>query len=69
MDERMADVGQAEDRAENERPGTTMVLTAEGWEAAEFIDPETDWQLQDDGSFLSPDGTMRTWLLTGPEPA
>jgi hypothetical protein len=48
-------------------PGTTSILTPEGWEAASFVAPEPDWQLEDDGSYTAPDGRTRTWLLTGPE--
>ena len=28
-----------------------------------------DWSLLADGSYLSPDGTLRTWPAAGPEPA
>ena len=45
-------------------PGTTMTLTAEGWEASEYLEPGDDWVVQADGSFCSPDGATRTWLLS-----
>jgi hypothetical protein len=50
-------------------PGTTAVLTEEGWEASEYVAPGDDWQPQDDGSWLSPDHQTRTWLPAGPEPS
>lgn len=46
--------------------GTTVVLTAEGWEDASYLEPGDDWRPLDDGSYLSPDGTVRTWPLVGP---
>ena len=49
-------------------PGTSRVLTAEGWEVVPFVDPEDDWGLQQDGSWLAPDGLTRSWPLGGPEP-
>ena len=51
---------------EEEEPGTTFVLTPEGWEAAGYIEPGDDWIVQADGSFESPDGTMRTWTPADP---
>lgn len=58
----------AEDEVESQEAGTTVVLGAEGWEAGDFIDPDDDWSLLEDGSYLSPDGTVRSWPLVGPEP-
>ena len=49
-------------------PGVTRVLTAEGWEESEYVDPGDDWRLLDDGSWSSPDGHVRSWPLAGPEP-
>ena len=49
--------------------GWTSVFGPEGWESADYVDPEDDWDLQGDGSYLSPDGLTRTWLAAGPEPA
>ena len=46
--------------------GTTVVITAEGWEDASYLEPGDDWRLLADGSYLSPDGTLRTWPLVGP---
>lgn len=53
---------------ELEEPGTTVVLTAGGWEAAAYVDPGDDWQPLDDGSYVSPDGHTRSWPLAGHEP-
>jgi hypothetical protein len=58
----------AEDEAEIEALGRTMVLTEQGWETSEYVDPESDWSVLEDGSYGSPDGTIRTWPLSGPEP-
>jgi hypothetical protein len=52
----------------SEAPGTTMVLTEDGWEAVDYIAPEDDWHLAPDGSMTSPDGRTRSWLLTGSGP-
>ncbi len=68
MDEPIIKEERAEDEGELETPGTTMVLTEEGWEASEFINPESDWSLLDDGSYLSPDGRSRTSLLIASGP-
>jgi len=61
----MADVSVEAER-EEEEPGTTFVLTAEGWEAADYVEPGDDWVVRADGSFESPDGTMRTWTPADP---
>jgi hypothetical protein len=58
----------AEEELDSQADGSTFILGPEGWEAADFIDPETDWRLLADGSYLSPDGAIRSWPLTGPEP-
>jgi len=50
-------------------PGVTRVLTHEGWEDSQYVDPGDDWRLLDDGSWSSPDGRTRSWPLAGPEPA
>ena len=52
-----------EDEVEEASLGTTMVLTASGWEDAGYLEPGDDWTPLPDGSYLSPDGTARTWLL------
>ena len=59
---------QAEADLDRQADGSTFVLGPEGWEIADFVDPEDDWRLLSDGSYLSPDGAMRSWPLTGPEP-
>jgi hypothetical protein len=50
-------------------PVSPRVLTAEGWEEANYIDPGDEWRLLDDGSWASPEGLTRSWRLGGPEPA
>lgn len=69
VDELMAVDERAEDELEAQDAGSTFVLGMEGWEASDFVDPEDDWSLLSDGSYLSPDGTVRSWPLVGPEPA
>jgi hypothetical protein len=59
-------VDAADPQREDEDPGSTFVLTADGWEVAEYVAPEDDWVLRDDGSFESPDGTTRTWTPADP---
>jgi hypothetical protein len=59
------DQGPIQDELE---PGTARVLTADGWEKSPYIDPEDSWELLDDGSWMSPDRTARSWPLLGPEP-
>ena len=45
--------------------GSTLRLTADGWEATDYVAPEGDWAELPDGSFQSPDGWLRTWPLAG----
>lgn len=68
MDEPIVVAERAEDEIETQDAGSTFALGQEGWEASDYVDPEDDWSLLPDGSFLSPDGTIRTWPLAGPEP-
>ncbi|HEX9634985.1 MAG TPA: hypothetical protein VGB34_05805 [Candidatus Limnocylindria bacterium] len=56
-----------EDELTSQAPGTTVVLSAEGWEEADYAEPGDDWRLLGDGSYLSPDGTIRSWPLVGPD--
>jgi hypothetical protein len=51
---------------QDEDPGTTFALMESGWEAVEYTEPGDDWVMRDDGSYESPDGTLRTWLLADP---
>jgi hypothetical protein len=51
---------------EEDDPASTFVLTTEGWEVTEYVAPEKDWVPRSDGSFESPDGTMRTWTPADP---
>jgi len=67
MDERIAIDDGVEDMDAGEA-GSTVTFGAEGWETVDYVDPGDDWSLQPDGSFVSPDGTTRTWPLAGPEP-
>ena len=68
MDERVAlDLGAAEEMEAAEE-GSTFVIGPDGWEAVDYVDPEPNWSLQADGSFVSPDGSTRSWPLAGPEP-
>lgn len=50
----------------DQAPGTSVFLTGEGWEEADYVEPGDDWQLLSDGSFQSPDGNIRSWPLLGP---
>jgi len=68
MDELIAINERAVDEIETQDAGSTLALGTEGWEVADYLDPEDDWRLQSDGSYLSPDGTIRTWPAAGPEP-
>lgn len=50
-------------------PGSTFTLhDGGGWEASDYLAPEDDWTLLPDGSYESPDGLTRTWLLAEPQP-
>lgn len=66
----LRDQAAIDDRSEDELAvqalGTTVVRTAEGWEEAEYVEPGDDWQVLGDGSYLSSDGTIRSWPLAGP---
>ena len=58
-----------EDVGDEELAGTlssTVVLTSEGWEDTDYVEPGHDWRLLADGSYLSPDGTLRSWPLAAP---
>jgi hypothetical protein len=65
MDESAA-TSVGEDDVDEAAAGKTAVLTAEGWEETGYLEPGDDWRLLLDGSYLSPDGAIRTWLLVGP---
>lgn len=52
---------------EADEPGTTVVLTTSGWEAATYVDPGDDWHPLEDGSYVSPDGHTRSWPTAGHE--
>ena len=55
----------AEDELTDQALGTSAVLTADGWEEADYVEPGDDWRVLADGSYLSPDGTVRSWPLVG----
>lgn len=67
MDELMTMDERAEDEFDDQEAGSTVVLGGEGWETTDYVDPADDWTLLRDGSWLSPDGTVRTWPAAGPE--
>ena len=60
MDEQGQSAADYNDRIDSE-PGTTAILTPEGWEVTDYVEPGDDWVLQGDGSYISPDGGIRTW--------
>lgn len=66
MDE-LTTVDERREDLEAQEAGSTFYLGGEGWEASDYIDPGDDWTLLPDGSYLSPDGTTRTWPFAGPE--
>ncbi|HEV8402581.1 MAG TPA: hypothetical protein VGQ31_06060 [Candidatus Limnocylindrales bacterium] len=68
MDDPITVADRAEDEIEAQEPGSTVALGPEGWEASAYMDPDDDWSLLPDGSYLSRDGTLRTWPLAAPEP-
>jgi len=68
MDELMTMDERAMDEIDPQEAGSTFVFGGEGWEIADYLDPADDWSLLPDGSYLSPDGTLRTWPAAGPEP-
>jgi len=69
MDELVAIGEPSVDELDTGDAGSTFALGGEGWEASDYQDPEEDWSLLPDGSYLSPDGTTRTWPAAGPEPS
>jgi hypothetical protein len=68
MDDQIAVAERAEDEIEAQDPGSTVALGPEGWEASAYMDPDDDWSLMPDGSYLSSDGMLRTWPHASPEP-
>ena len=47
-------------------PGSTAVLTDEGWQATDYESPGDDWRLLGDGSWESPDGLTRSFPVDAP---
>jgi hypothetical protein len=68
MDELITADERIDDDLLEQEAGSTFSLGGEGWEASDYVHPEDDWSLLSDGSYLSPDGTIRTWPAAGPEP-
>ena len=68
MDELTTIDERAMEEMDAQEAGSTFTLGEEGWEAADYLDPADDWLLLQDGSYLSPDGTQRTWPVAGPAP-
>lgn len=68
MDELLELGRPADDDLDVQEAGSTFALGWEGWEASDYVDPADDWSLLPDGSYLSPEGTVRTWPAAGPEP-
>lgn len=55
-----------EDAEEQTADGSTFNLTAEGWQPVDFVEPDQGWLALPDGSFESPDGSLRSWLPEEP---
>lgn len=55
-----------QDAEEETVDGATFILTPEGWQPVEFVEPNHSWLALPDGSFESPDGQFRTWLPEEP---
>jgi hypothetical protein len=51
---------------ETAEPGTTAVLTEEGWQVTDYEAPAAGWQLLSDGSWESPDGLTRSFPNDAP---
>ncbi len=66
----MNDPSALDDRSEDElpdqAPGTSVILTGQSWEEADYVEPGDDWNVLADGSYVSPDGAIRSWPLFGP---
>jgi len=54
------------DFEEAAEPGTTAILTEEGWQTTPYEEPADGWRLLDDGSWESPDGLTRSYPLDAP---
>lgn len=62
MDGRVGQDEPIEYDIDDQDAGTTLILTETGWEATEYyMDPGDDWGRMPDGSYLSPDGLIRTF--------
>jgi len=56
----------SDDELSDQAPGTSVILIGQGWEEADYVEPGDDWHALADGSYVSPDGTIRSWPLFGP---
>ncbi|MEK6720706.1 MAG: hypothetical protein AABZ33_08575 [Chloroflexota bacterium] len=59
----LVDVAELDEQGE---PGTSFLLTDEGWQSVAYEPPEHDWELLADGSFRSLDGLTRSFPLDNP---
>lgn len=62
----MVDLGDALELEEPGEPGTTTLLTEEGWQAVPYEEPGDGWRLLPDGSWESPDRLTRSFPLDTP---
>ena len=51
---------------DEEDAAVTFTLTPDGWEAVEYVEPTSDWTPLEDGSYESPDGTVRSYPQSNP---
>jgi len=66
MNDLLAVDERSEDELSAQARGSSVILMGEGWEEADYVEPGDDWHLLADASYLSPDGTIRSWPLAGP---
>ena len=69
MDEPVMVAERAEDEMDLPEAGSTFAFGVDGWEALDYMDPGDDWTVLPDGSYVSPDGLIRTWLPSAPQEA
>jgi hypothetical protein len=54
------------DNDEAAATSSTAVLTEEGWQVTDYEEPGQDWRLLGDGSWESPDGRTRSFVVDAP---
>jgi hypothetical protein len=59
----MMESGEMLEFDEAAEPGTTAVLTEEGWQVTDYEAPGEGWTLLADGSWESPDGQTRSFPI------